>query len=221
MNYIELEKYLFEISDQKFANFSKSLSNSDYISIGVKNPQLKQIVKDHEKDLDLDTNDFVLGKYLEVDYLYFALNLKRRKDVDKQLDFLKKNIYKAKSWAITDTASTYLKTFSFDKYWSFFLGTQDSKYVFTRRMAYILGLKHYKDRNILKALDYIKDNEDYMVMMAEAWLMATIATVYPDEIYDYLSKSKDMVLKRKTISKISDSYRFDSKTKSKFKSLRK
>ena len=82
MNYIELEKYLFEISDQKFANFSKSLSNSDYISIGVKNPQLKQIVKDHEKDLDLDTNDFVLGKYLEVDYLYFALNLKRRKDVD-------------------------------------------------------------------------------------------------------------------------------------------
>ena len=221
MNYIELEKYLFEISNQKFADFSKSLSNSDYISIGVKNPQLKQIVKDHEKDLDLDTNDFVLSKYLEVDYLYFALNLKRRKDVDEQLDFLKKNIYKAKSWAITDTASTYLKKLSFDKYWSFFLDTQGSKHVFTRRMAYILGLKHYKDRNILKTLDYIKDNEDYMVMMAEAWLMATIAIEYPNEIYEYLNKSNDMVLKRKTISKISDSYRFDSKTKSKFKSLRK
>lgn len=31
MKYIELEKYLFEISDKKFADFSKSLSNSDYI----------------------------------------------------------------------------------------------------------------------------------------------------------------------------------------------
>lgn len=31
MKYIELEKYLFEILDKKFADFSKSLFNSDYI----------------------------------------------------------------------------------------------------------------------------------------------------------------------------------------------
>lgn len=221
MNYKELEKYLSEISDQKFANFSKSLSNSDYISIGVKNPVLKEIVKNHVNDLDLNPNDFKLGKYLEVDYLYYALSLKRCKDIKSQLDFLKKNIYKAKSWAITDTASTYLKKITFEDYWTFFLDTCDSKYVYTRRMAYIVGLKLYRDKRILNTLKHFKDNEEYMVMMAEAWLMTTVAIIYPDEIFDYLSKSNDMVLKRKTISKICDSYRFDEKTKERFKSLRK
>ena len=220
MNYQELEKLLFEKSDQKFANFSKSLSNSDYISIGVKNPVLRQIVKDYKNDEELRLEDFVLGKYLEVDFIYFGLGLSRLKTIDEQLDFLNKNIKFAKSWAITDTASTFLKKISFEKYWKFFLDNQDSKYLYSRRMAYILGLKFYKDKRILDVLPYIKMEEDYMVMMAEAWLMATTAIVYEDEIYKYLSNCKSLTLKRKTISKINESFRFDDKSKERFKSLR-
>lgn len=221
MTYIELENYLFTICDKKFADFSKTLSNSDYISIGVKNPVLKQIAKDHIKDEKLKLSDFKLGKYLEVDYLYFALGLLRAKDYIKQLDFLDKNIYKAKSWAITDTASTYMKKFPFEVYFKFFLDHYDSKYTYVRRMSYILGLKFYKEKEILNILPFIKENEQYMVMMAASWLLATIAINYPNEIYDYLSKCKDTALKRKTISKISDSFRFTTKAKERFKSLRK
>ena len=220
MNYLELEKHLFEISDKKFADFSKSLSNSDYISIGVKNPVLRSIIKEHTKDEELNLNDFKLGKYLEVDFIYFGLGLCRCKNVDEQLDFLDKNIYKAKSWAITDCMSTYIKKIKFDQFWKFFEKNNDSKYIFTRRMSYILALKFYKDREVLKTLDYIKPNEEYMVMMAEAWLMATIAICYPNEIYEYLSKTKDLTLKRKTISKINESFRFNQASKDKFKSLR-
>ena len=220
MNYQELEKHLFEISDKKFANFSKSLSNSDYISIGVKNPILRSIIKEHVKDEELKLNDFKLGKYLEVDFIYFGLGLVRCKTIDEQLDFLDKNIYKAKSWAITDCISTYIKKIKFEQFWKFFEKNNDSQYIFTRRMSYILALKFYRDKEVLRTLEYIKPNEDYMVMMAEAWLMATIAIRYPDEIYDYLSKTKDLTLKRKTISKINESYRFDQATKDKFKSLR-
>ena len=126
MNYQELEKHLFEISDHKFADFSKSLSNSEYISIGVKNPVLRSIVKERVKDEELKLSDFKLGKYLEVDFIYFGLGLVRCKNVDEQLDFLDKNIYKAKSWAITDTVSTYLKKLTFEKYWSFFLDCYNS-----------------------------------------------------------------------------------------------
>lgn len=221
MNYQELEKYLFNISDQKFADFSKSLSNSDYISIGVKNPLLRSLVKEHTKDKELKLNDFKLGQYLEVDFIYFGLGLCRCKDVNEQLDFLDKNISKAKSWAITDCMSTYIKKIKFEQFWKFFIKNQDSKYTYSRRMAYILALKFYKDKEVLKTLDYIKLDEEYMVMMAEAWLMATIAICYPDEIFDYLSKTNDLILKRKTISKICDSYRFDEVTKERFKSLRK
>ena len=221
MNYKQLEKHLFAISDKKFADFSKSLSNSDYISIGVKNPVLKQIVKGHIEDEELKLEDFELGKYLEVDYLYFGLGLSRCKNYNEQLDFLDKNIYKAKSWAITDTASTYMKKFPFEVYFNFFKDHCNSKHIYVRRMSYILGLKFHKEKGTLQTLDYIKPNEDYMVMMAEAWLMATLAIDFEDEIYNHLSKCEDIILKRKTISKICDSYRFDETSKNRFKELRK
>ena len=220
MTYIELEKYLLDNADKKFAGFSKSLSNSEYISIGVKNPVLRSLVKEHINDEELRLEDFKLGKYLEVDFIYFGLALSREKDVDKQLDFLRKEIRQAKSWAITDCISTYIKKCTFEKYWAFYLDMYHSKYTYDRRMAYILGLKFYKDKRILDILKYLTYNEEYMVMMAEAWLLATIAIIYPNEIYDFLKNCKDIAIKRKTISKISDSYRFDDLTKDRFKELR-
>lgn len=220
MNYLELEKHLFKISDKKFADFSKSLSNSEYISIGVKNPVLREIVKSHISDSELKLADFKLGKYLEVDFIYFSLGLSRLKDLDKQLEFLKKEIKQAKSWAITDSVSTYIKKLTFEKYWEFYLSMYNSRYTYDRRMSYILGLKLYKDERILNVLNYMTYNEEYMVMMAEAWLLSTIAIIYPDEIYNFLKDLKDNTLKRKAISKICESYRFDELTKDKFKSLR-
>ena len=220
MNYKELEKHLFVISDQKFASFSKSLSNSEYISIGVKNPILKSIIKEHVNDKELILDDFALGKYLEVDYCYFALSLSRLTTIDEQLEFLSNNIYKAKSWAVTDCLSSYMKKMPFEKFWGFFLKNNDSSYTFTRRMSYVLGLKCYKDKRILDTLPYIQKDEEYMVMMAEAWLLATVAICYEDEIFDYLSKCEDNTLKRKTISKICDSFRFSEESKQRFKSLR-
>ena len=138
----------------------------------------------------------------------------------EQLDFLKEKGKLAKSWAITDTLSTYLKKFTFDKYWPFFLSMYNSSFTYDRRLSYVLGLKHYKDKEILKILNYINLNEEYMVMMGEAWLLATIAIVYEKGVFDFLKNTDDIVLKRKTISKICDSFRFTEDSKNKFKSLR-
>ena len=220
MTYLELEKHLFSISDKKFADFSKSLSNSDYISIGVKNPVLRQIIKDHVKDDELKLDEFNLGTYLEVDFIYFGLALARLKTINDQLDFLKENIYKAKSWAITDTAQTYLKKSDFDTFLNFFKSLYKSKYTFDRRFGYIFALKHWKNPRILDILPLLTLNEEYIVMMAEAWLLATVAIEYPDEIYEYLKNIKDEKLKRKTISKMCDSYRITQEEKNKFKALR-
>ena len=220
MTYLELEQLLKGSADKKFADFSKSLSNSDYLSIGVKNPVLRQIIKEHVNDNELKLDDFKLGKYLEVDFIYFGLALSRLKSIDEQLDFLKNNIKKAKSWAITDTLSTYLKKCSFDKYWNLFMSLFNTKYTYERRLAFVLGLKYYKDKEILKILPYIRTNEEYMVMMAEAWLLATLAITYQDEIFYFLKECDDLTLKRKTISKICDSYRFTDDDKNRFKALR-
>ena len=220
MKYKELKEFLLANGDKKFSEFSKTLSNSDYKVIGVKNPILRQIIKEHIKDEELRAEEFVLGEYLEIDFIYFGLSLSRLKNVDDQLGFLKKNIRYAKSWAITDTVSTYIKKHDFGKYYDFFKIMHKTKHTYERRMAYILGLKHYKDEQILKVLDNINTNEEYMVMMAEAWLLATIAIQYPNEIFEFLKRSDDITLKRKTISKINESFRISDDLKEKFKTLR-
>ncbi len=220
MTYKELEQYLFSISDSRFASFSKSLSNSNYISIGVKNPVLRQIIKEHKDDKELDLEDFKLGTYLEVDFIYFGLALSRLKTIDEQLDFLLKKIRLAKSWAITDCVTTFLKKMSFSQYKDFFMKVYKSKYTYERRMGYILGLKQSKDEKVLSLLPLIQFNEEYMVMMSEAWLLSVIAISFEKEVYLYLEDISDITLKRKTISKINESFRFSKESKQLFKGLR-
>ena len=220
MTYKELEQYLETNANKKFAEFAKTVSNSEYLVFGVKNPVLRQIVKEHVKDEEMCLEDFKTGKYLEIDFIYFGLGLSRCKGIDEQLDFLKQNIKTAKSWAITDTASTFLKKLTFDKYWSFFLSLVKSPFTYDRRMAYVVGLKLAKDKNILNVTKYIKKDDEYMVMMGEAWLLATVAIYYPNEVYEYLKDLDDLTLKRKVISKMVDSFRIDETTKERFKGLR-
>ena len=221
MKYLELEEYLFSIRDEKFAKFSKSLSNSDYISLGVKNPIIKKLVKECVNDKELNIYDFKLGIYLEIDLFYFCLALARLKTSEEQLDFLLDNIKYAKSWVITDCLSSFLKNITYEQFYNFFIKTYSSNYTFEKRMAYVLALKQCKNKEIFNILSLIRHNEEYMVMMAEAWLLSTIAITYEDEVYFYLKECSDVVLKRKTISKICDSYRFNDESKNRFKELRK
>lgn len=220
MTYYELAEYLFSIQDKKHAEFAGNLSNSDYVTIGVKNPILRNLIKEHYKDADLRLDDFEHSKYLEVDFIYFGVGLKRCKTIEEQLEFLDKNIKYAQSWAITDTINHSLEKCPFDFFWKFFLTHYNSDHIYTRRFSYILGLKFYRDEKILQIFNYLNEFDEYMVMMAEAWLLQTIATVYPEKVFDLLKTLKDEKLKLKTISKISDSFRFADEQKEHFKSLR-
>ena len=221
MNFNELRIYLESKQDKKFAEFSKSLSNSDYISIGVKNPILRQIIKEHKNDIKLKLDDFELGKYLEIDFIYFGLALLRAYTIEEQLDFLSQNIKKAKSWVITDCAQTYLKKSTFDQFKTFYKKLYKSKYIYDRRFCYVFGLKHAKNPRIPKIFQFLTTNEEYMVMMAEAWLLATVAITFPEEVFEFLSSINDEILIRKTICKINESFRISDEQKAHFKTLRK
>lgn len=220
MKYVELEKHLMEISDKKFADFSKSLSNSDYISLGVKNPILRALIKDHKNDEELKLEDFKLGKYLEVDFIFFGLALSRAKTIDEQLDFIEQNMKNGKSWVLTDCSQTYIKKCDFETFNKCFQKMRKSKFTYDRRFAYVFAIKFAKFPEILTLFDQISLNEEYMVMMAEAWFLATVAIYYPDAVYEYLKSNQDIQLKRKTISKINDSYRIADSDKVRFKQLR-
>ena len=221
MKYSQLEKYLLSIKDAKFADFSKSLSNSDYISIGVKNPLLRSFIKEHETDSELKLEDFEIGKYLEIDFIYFGLALSRAKSIEEQFEFLSSNMKNGKSWVLTDCSQTYMKKCDFNTFLKFFKTMIKSKYVYDRRFAYVFAIKFAKFLEIPGVFRLIQKNEDYMVMMAEAWFLATAAIYFSDEVYAYLKSLDDNVLKRKTISKICESYRIREEDKERVRQLRK
>ena len=220
MTYKQLLKQLLDLKDEKYAAFQKPLCNSDYEIIGIKIPVLKKIAKEHYKDKDLNMSEFEHHHYLEVEMIYFILGMLQNKSMDDKLDFILKNVKYADSWMITDTPNGFLKDLDFDRYFGFFKKTYLSDHIFTRRIAYILGLKVYRDNRILKVLDYLKDDDEYMVTMGQAWLLASMAICYPEEIFSYLSKTNNAALKKKTISKIVDSFRINDEYKTKFKMLR-
>ena len=221
MKYSELEKYLFSIKDTKFADFSKTLSNSEYASIGVKNPVLRKLIKDHKNDNELKLEDFRTGKYLEIDFIYFGLALSRASSIEEQFEFLVNNMKSGKSWVLTDCSQTYMKKCDFDTFITFFKKMINSKYVYDRRFAYVFAIKFVKIPEIPGVFRLIRLNEDYMVMMAEAWFLATAAIYFPDEVYTYLKGLNDNVLKRKTISKMCESFRIREEDKERAKQLRK
>ena len=95
-----------------------------------------------------------------------------------------------------------------------------SKFTYDRRFAYVFALKFAKNQEILWIFPQISLNEEYMVMMSEAWFLATVAITFPDEVYAYLKSIDDLTLKRKTISKMCDSCRIKDEVKTKFKGLR-
>ena len=210
---------LFSYGNKEFASFSKKLSNSDYEFIGIKIPELRKIIKDKLINEDIELDKLELGKYFEIDFIYFNLNLMKLNKIEDKIIFLEKEISKAKSWMITDSLNVYFNKLKYDLYENFFLNNYNSNYTYLRRMVYVLGIKIYKDPSILNILNYINEDKEYIVLMSQAWLLSFIAIKYQEEVYTYLSNISNTMLKRKTISKIKDSLRFDDNTKKRFQDL--
>ena len=220
MNAQEFVQALFDASDPGYADFSKALSNSDYVHIGVRFPALKKLVKAHYSDPELRIEEFELGHYIEVDLSYFCIALSRCKDREEQHAFLLENIKYAKSWMVTDTIPPYMKRPTFEAFLPFFLRCYRSKAVYQRRLAFVYAMKFRKDARVLELFQYLPEGDEYMVMMGEAWFLATVAITFPEEVFAWIAKTHDSALREKTISKIVESYRIDDGMKARFKSLR-
>ena len=82
-------------------------------------------------------------------------------------------------------------------------------------------MKFYKDDDIKIFLDAVDNDDRYYVMMAEAWFLATAAITHKNEVLNLLKLDKySATLRRKTISKISDSFRISENDTKEFKQIR-
>ena len=221
MDYFALKKLLFDSADNKNMEFAKKVFNTSYKIIGLMTPTLKKLIQEHYKDEDLKLSDFEVGEYQEIDIFYLVTALKRAKTYKKQMEFLKGNLYFVKGWAVTDVLNQYLKKATFAEYFPFFEHFAKCENTYEARFAYVGMLKHYGSPDIEKIVPLLRYNEEYMIMMAEAWLLATVAIKHSDLVYGLLKNINDEVLKKKTISKMNESFRISKEDKERFKELRR
>ena len=67
-----------------------------------------------------------------------------------------------------------------------------------------------------------KDDNEYYVVMAEAWLISYLGIYYPDKTLEYLkTKPLEYNIVGRAIQKICDSFRINDDYKNKFKEIRR
>lgn len=203
---------LFEYQDLKYKEFNDKIINQDvYPTIGIRIPTLRKLA------LEVAKNDY-LG-YINSKHTYYeeylihglVIGYIKIPFTDK-LKLLDKYIPIIHDWASVDIPVSNLKDFKKNL-------SDGYKYIqkllkgnnWSIRFGLILLLDYYiNDEYIDKVLDISLNikNDNYYVMMARAWLLATAYIKYSDKVYKLL---KDRLLPKdvhnKTISKICESYR--------------
>ncbi|NLB81927.1 MAG: hypothetical protein GX800_10055 [Clostridiaceae bacterium] len=155
---------------------------------------------------------------------YFQVSLGLLTSVEQQFSFLEDNADYLQDWWHVDQLTQFLlKPINFE----FALG-KASEYVtsakpFIRRWGYVLFLAGLqKDANNTKPiLSLMKDDAEYYVQMAEAWLLCDLAVFNPEDTIAFIENSSlDYNILGKAIQKMVDSYRISNKDKKYVKSLR-
>lgn len=181
----------------------------------------KQLIKRGE-----DVSD--LKKYVLKDQLlhrtYFQVSMGERKDVHQQFEFIEHNFALLQDWWHVDQLTQFLrKPVEFD--YAFKKAGQyiQSDMPFVRRWGYVLFLAGLqKDAaHTEEILSLMKDDEEYYVQMAEAWLICDLAVFNTKAVVQFMENSKmKYSILGKAIQKICDSYRITNEDKEYFKSLR-
>jgi hypothetical protein len=155
---------------------------------------------------------------------YFQVSMGQLGTVEEQLDFIEENEDLLADWWHVDQLPQFLK-----KPLPFDLAFEKAKrYVcsekpFTRRWGYVIfftGLAK-DENNVSPILSLMKNDDEYYVQMAEAWLLCELAVFHGDLVLEFMraSKLKYNIL-GKAIQKIQDSYRISEADKQAFRALR-
>jgi len=197
---------------------------------------LERISNRKTKDIDKYNKDLIrrkidvgeLRKYVRendlVNRTYFQVSLGGLNDYREQLKFIEDNYLLLNDWWHVDQLTQFIKgPMEFQYVYELAKKYIKSDHVFLRRWGYVIfisGLQKDK-RYTKKILELIKDDEEYYVRMAEAWLICDLAVFNLEEVMCWLksSKIKYDILGR-AIQKMCDSFRISEEAKSDVKLLR-
>ena len=167
--------------------------------------------------------DYVLDKQ-EYHRTYFQVSMGQIKGIEDKLKFIEDNFDKLNDWWHVDQLSQFVdKQLTFDLAYEKAKEYVNSDMPFARRWGYVIFMPTLvKDE--ARAEDIIKlfkDDDEYYVQMAEAWLISYLGIYAPRIAFNYIKKCPlKYNIMGKGIQKICDSFRVSDEWKEKFKSLR-
>lgn len=197
---------------------------------------LESIKNRRTKDVDLcnkrlirektdvsELRDFVLENQL-LHRTYFQVSMGLLPDNELRFKFIEDNFELLQDWWHVDQLLQFLRKpldfgFAFEKAKEYI----NSELTFTRRWGYVLFLAGLqKDISHTKAiLSLLKDDGEYYVQMAEAWLIADLGVFNIEEVKRFLeSTTLNYKITGKAVQKLCDSFRISKEDKEFVKSLR-
>ncbi len=164
--------------------------------------------------------DYVFGQYYEIDFLIGLLIVNQKTSIEEKYNLLEQYMANVDNWALVDMISSRFKVKDYQYAKRKVLAYIVSSNVYLRRFGYIHFLTNFiKDENaLIDILPFIKNDEEYIVQMAIAWLLAT-AFVYHQQVMKkyFYEATLSYDIKKMTVQKLRDSKRITDDLKEELK----
>ena len=189
------------------------------------------------KDLDRFNRELI-KKHADVSFLgglvlsnqeyhrtFFQVSLAEKNGIKEKLAFIEAHFDKLQDWWHVDQLSQFVdKELNFELAYEKAQGYIQSPLTFARRWGYVMFMPTLvKEAGAAEKLFLLfKNDDEYYVQMAEAWLISYLGVYEPEKTLEYLAACPlEYNIAGKAIQKICDSFRVNDGTKAKFKELRK
>lgn len=206
----------FNEFETEFAQLGKGLKTKDIDRFN------RSLIKRHEDVSFL--KDIVLSKQ-QYHRTYFQVSLGQIEGMENKLAFIEDNFDKLNDWWHVDQLSQFVdKDLEFDFVYEKAKEYINSEMPFARRWGYVIFMPSLvkQDGVAHKLFPLFKDDDEYYVQMAEAWLLSYLGIYEPEKTLKYLERCPlKYNIAGKAIQKICDSYRVSDEWKMKFKEVRK
>lgn len=168
--------------------------------------------------------DVILSKQ-EYHRTFFQVSLAGKKGIDAKLSFIEEHFDKLSDWWHVDQLSQFVdKELTFDIAYEKAKSYIQSDMPFARRWGYVMFMPTLvKEKGAAEKLFLLfKDDDEYYVQMAQAWLISYLGIYEPEKTHEYLSGCPLRYnIAGKAIQKICDSFRVSDDVKARFREIRK
>ncbi len=152
--------------------------------------------------------------------IYFYVALQQMEKVEQRMAFIHENLLFS-DWWHTDQLISYVADLDFETALAYARRYICAEDPFVRRWGYVLFISRLCKGHADSLLRLMKNDEEYYVQMAQAWLIAELAIHEPEAVYNWFWKNDlKYNINGKAIQKICDSFRISAQWKEEFKKLR-